>query len=83
LFEEVAKKRMAEGGKNKGGEKRPTRRAREDAAKVFKVSDKYVQQAKAVVLGTPDLAAQVLSIPPGCRERAAPVRRWSGPARRT
>jgi transcriptional regulator with XRE-family HTH domain len=59
-FEETAKKRMSEGGRV--GKSSPTsHRARDDAAAMFKVSDKSVQQAKALLSDAPDLAAQVES----------------------
>jgi hypothetical protein len=66
MFEEMAHKRRlagaSEGGKRKGVEKSfppPKHRARDDAAKVFKVNDKWIQQAKALLAEAPDLAGQV------------------------
>jgi hypothetical protein len=60
MFEEMAKARMAEGGKRKGGTNNATpHRARDDAARVFKVGSNAVQQAKALRADAPDLAEQV------------------------
>jgi hypothetical protein len=58
MFEEAAKKRMAEGGKSKskGGTDNATHRARDDASKVFKVGVNAVQQAKALLAEAADLA---------------------------
>jgi molecular chaperone GrpE (heat shock protein) len=59
MFEAAAKQRMSAGGKKKGGADSPTHRARTDAAAVFKVGEKAVQQAKALLADAPDLARQV------------------------
>jgi hypothetical protein len=59
-FEEAAKERMSEGGKNKGGTNGATlRRSRDDVAKVFKVGVNQVQQAKALLANAADLAERV------------------------
>jgi hypothetical protein len=60
MFEEMAKARMAEGGKRKGGPNGATpHRSRDDVAAIFKVGKNYVQQAKALHADAPDLAEQV------------------------
>ena len=63
-FEKEAKKRMSQGGKNKGnGKVVPIRdhlgRSNEQAASVFKVGKNQVSQAKALLNGASDLVEQV------------------------
>jgi hypothetical protein len=60
-FEEAAKKRMSEGGKNKGKGRLPlpSRQSRDDAAKPFNVGDKSVRHAKALLAEAPDLAQRL------------------------
>src|SRR5262245_29231351 len=54
VFEAEAKKRQTSGKVQAKG-----RRAADDAAIIFKVSRPAVQQAKAILIEAPDLAAQV------------------------
>ena len=60
-FEEVKRP-----GPNNAGKSSPqSGRARDDATAVFKVSDKSVQQAKALLTDAPDLAVQVAALAEG------------------
>jgi hypothetical protein len=69
IFEEEAKKRQQEHGgtapgksKNTPGKSSPECRARQQAARVFKVNDKYIQQAKAILQEAAELEATKVTI---------------------
>jgi hypothetical protein len=86
MFEEVAKQRMSEGGKNKGKVSTDSayhRQSRDDASRVFKVGVNAVQQAKTLLAPASDLAwSNRFLAPGGCRVAAAPSRSpWPGAAR--
>lgn len=58
-FEEERATNRGGDTKRHSGKTSPNGRARDDVGKVFKVSDKSVQQAKALLTDAPDLATQV------------------------
>jgi ParB-like chromosome segregation protein Spo0J len=59
MFEELRRKRMAQGGRTKVCTNGADLLSREQAGKLFKAGVNQVQQAKALLKEAPDLAAQV------------------------